>query len=491
MKKLISIILVCILVLSLAACGGDSKANVKGNSKVDIKDEFAGQFRVGYGKVDIMVYDEEVALAGYGNTEKRLSTGYLDILYAICIAVSDKNDNTALFFGIDNIGISEANVEKIMKAINEATGVPAGNIFLNCSHTHSGPDTNTAKVGANVLYINTFPEKFTTCAVEALNDRKPAEAFFGIADTFGYNFTRHYFGKDNGEIVAVGDNHNSDVSETNLIGHTTDNDKTLRVIRFKRENAKTVYYVNFRAHATLTGGSAKYDISADFAGAIRDALEKQDDCLVAYFQGAAGNQNPTSRISSENANKSKDKDVHGEAIAKYILDMKDSMIKVNTDSGIKTSKFKFTGKINHSEDNLVGGATIVQNAWTTTNNSSTCVSLGKPFGIFSPYHAGGIINKSRLGLTNDFMLYTAQIGEIGLTYAPFEQFDTNSSEIYEASPYKYTICQGYTNGKQSYIPSAFGYEYRCYESDVGRYAPGTGEEVANKFAEMLKKQIAQ
>ena len=56
--------------------------------------------QVGYGKVNITP-DMSLPLSGYGNTEKRMSDGFTDYLYATCFAVTDPDGNTAILFGIE------------------------------------------------------------------------------------------------------------------------------------------------------------------------------------------------------------------------------------------------------------------------------------------------------------------------------------------------------------------------------------------------------
>jgi len=67
-------------------------------------------------------------------------------------------------------------------------------------------------------------------------------------------------------------------------------------------------------------------------------------------------------------------------------------------------------------------------------------------------------------------------------------FDTNGMEVKQGSPFAKTFitCYSYP-AQQGYIASALGYQNGGYEVDNGIYAPGTGEELANAYLEMLKE----
>ena len=64
---------------------------------------------------------------------------------------------------------------------------------------------------------------------------------------------------------------------------------------------------------------------------------------------------------------------------------------------------------------------------------------------------------------------------------------TISVMVEEGSPYPQTLTLGYCNAYRGYIPSKFGYEYTCYESDATWFEPGIGEKIAEQFITMLKE----
>ncbi len=474
------------MLFALTACGSKKADTASGKLNLSISDKYKGQFRVGFARMEILP-DDSVPLSGYGNTQNRMSIGYRDVLYVDATAISDKDNNTVIIMAFDNIGIyNTATNENLLSAVSKKTGVPVGNIACNASHTHSAPDTSMASIDTVADYIVKLTNNFAEAAYRAMNNRVPAKMFIGETETVGLNFVRHYFAqRTTGETIALGDNHNSVDFSGTITKHTTDADPTLYLLKFEREGEKDVYLTNFRAHPTLTGASGtSYDISSDFVGIYREEFEKAvKDSYCSYLQGAAGNLNAFSRIESET--KSRYFREHGKMLSEYAVTLSKNLKEIETGK-VAAKRFEYVGQVNHTEDNKLAAAQIVAAHWKTSTSATETTRLAVKYDIASPYHANAIIAKAKLGKTLKINLSVIGIGDVGLTFVPFEQFDTNAIQIQEGSPYKYTIAMGYTNGVIGYIPSEFGYEYGCYESDTGRFAPGTGEDIANRLVKELK-----
>ena len=118
MKRILSILLVAVLLLCGCQSGTTTNDPVGSNG-----DAVQGGFRVGYGRENITPINYDVPLAGYGNTAKRMSAGFMDFIYTTCIAFTDANDNTILLFHNDLIRSSSQITNKAREAITAATGI--------------------------------------------------------------------------------------------------------------------------------------------------------------------------------------------------------------------------------------------------------------------------------------------------------------------------------------------------------------------------------
>lgn len=482
MKKVFALFMVVVLtVIAFSGCG--SKDTKKTEAKAEIKDEYSGEFRVGFSRVDITP-KYSVPLGGFGNAETRMSDGFLDRIVVDSVAVSDQNNETMLLINFDNVGTSIEFMNTILNDVAKNSGVNKNNIFITCSHSHSCP-TSSSSLGVTNTYNSQLKAWIIEAAVNSLNDRAPSEIYYGETEAAGISYVRHYFAADGGTVT---DNHDSRKdSNSEIIKHCTDVDPTLYVLKFARkgDGKKDILYTTWRSHPQMTGGSGKYDISADWIGAYRSYVEENvKDCYCSYYQGAAGNINPTSRLASDNS--TSDHREKGKQLGDYLLPVLKNLKKVEA-GNIKTSKLNVTEQINHDNDKLSGIAHQEALEWKEHNNVTTANAIGLPYGIYSPYHANRIVNNSKLGKESSFDISVAQIGDIGFTFVPYEMFDTNSCFVLDNSPYKYQIVLGYTNGKFGYVASTGAYEYGCYEADIGMYRKGTGEDVAEKLVQQLKK----
>ncbi len=445
--------------------------------------------RVGFAD-RIITPTESVPLAGYGagkgTTSHRMSQRILEDLHAIAVAISDQDGNTVLFMTMDTTRAYFEVTPEARERISRETGIPVERIILACTHTHAGPDLLNDEVPSIVRYRPVLQDHLSQAAQDALADRKPARISVGNIDVTGMSFVRHYKYTDtDGTEKFFGANFGTaTLNETTR--HATEAYTPMHLIRFQREGGKDVVLANWRAHATMTGGGKKYDMSADYPAPFRSVLSAQMDCHVIYLQGAAGNISPTSRIESENY--TKDHNVYGARLAYFAVKCLENNMRPVPAGRIQTRQSNFAGKINHLQDHLVPQAQKIAELFRTTKDAAACREAGKPFGIASPYHATSIISKSAMGESLELELDAITIGDqIAFVTAPNELFDTNSRYTEENSPFPMTFTCGYANGHWFYIPSEGGYAYGCYESHVSRFGPGTAEEISEEFLAMLRQ----
>ena len=466
MKKILSMLLVLCAVLSLVACGSSEAAPTT--------TEAALEFRVGYSKVNITP-DEPTELSGYSDPDGlRKHTQVWDYLYLTCVAISDTEDNTLLMFSCDVVSISDTFWFELRELASKTTGVPEDHIHINCSHTHSAPR------GQGISEI--MRDAIKQASKEAMEDRKPAQMSGGTANTSGISFVRHYY-KDDGTIVA--DNHNSDTG-TKIVGHTTQADEEMRVLQFVREGGKPVIMVSWQCHPHITGGSKSTIMSADIVGAFRTNMENDLDCLFAYYQGGAGNINPTSRIKEENVNSKEDWNVHGQMLADTAKKALENMTPLETGI-IKVVGEDFTCKTNKEELDKVAAALDVRKYYSDGHSIGETAKYAKQYGIWSIYHANSIVNRSSLPNETAVDIYAVSFGDFGWAMGPYEMFDESAKYIRENSPCAFTFATGYAHSGIGYVPTLTCWEYGSYESDTARLGPGSAEALAERFVQLLEQ----
>src|ERR1051326_7836270 len=75
-------------------------------------------------------------MAGYYQT--RLSTGVHDDLHAKAIVIASAEREAALV-ACDLVGIPPGVIEEARQMIQNSSGIPAGNVMISATHSHTGP----------------------------------------------------------------------------------------------------------------------------------------------------------------------------------------------------------------------------------------------------------------------------------------------------------------------------------------------------------------
>src|SRR4051812_16160180 len=78
-----------------------------------------------------------IFLAGYPHV-RRYSTGVHDALWSSALCL-ESGGTRVLIVGNDIIYLSKLSVMRVRRRIAHQTGVPAENILISATHTHSGP----------------------------------------------------------------------------------------------------------------------------------------------------------------------------------------------------------------------------------------------------------------------------------------------------------------------------------------------------------------
>jgi len=494
MKKIIACLLLAAMTIGLLGCGPvetpETTAGTTAGTTAPTEatepgldaNLVEGVLNVGYCKVDITP-DQSMPLGGLGNNAQRMHHTVKHRLYISTTAMTDAVGETILVISVDLKLSNHTDLYRSMLA--KMVGVPEGNIYVVATHTHAAPE-RTSGIECSQEYYDNLMKYYVESIKGAMADRRPATMKVGSIETESMNFVKHYYNVDaNGDRQYFGDNFGTAVYD-DTTRHTTDADPTMYMVQFDREGAKPVIWSNFRYHPHFdTNRGDKKTLSAESMGAMRTVLETKLDCEFMFLQGAAGNINGQSRITSEKV--TNDSTLHGNLLAQYAIECLENNMEESKVDTFKIAKNMWEGPVNHDTDHLVAGALIVQNVWKASNNYSKAAEAGKPYGIRSPYQANSIISRKDKPATITTELNAVVISdEVAFVTSPNEPFDTLSVEMEAASPYKYSMYFGYTNGYTGYLPTAAAFEYTTYETDVAWYKSGAGEAIRDLLVDMLK-----
>ena len=470
---------------------------------------------------------EGIPLGGYGNSEIRLAEAQdpddWDDLYVQVTAVTDAAGETVLIITCDLI--RAFNITAISEAIHAVTNVPANHIFFNASHSHSVPDTSLQTDPMIQEYTKDLTVWFAEAAYDAMADRTAATMETGSFDvsfvdkngkTKRMNFNRHYKYTDaQGVVKYFGDNFGEDMRSDPTADHIWEIDPTMHLVRFVREG-KDILLANWRIHPHQTGGSQKRKLSADVIGTLRYYMAQEcPDTWFSYIQGAAGNANSSSKLTSTATGLSS-YTKYGQTLAKAIkLNLK-CLSGVEEPGLWQVDNQQITIYLEHfneeryqkalelkayCDENFDGSYMKYENDYCRLNSDGMFESYYEVTATIRQYESTEV---SRQAPVNVFTLGDS----LGFFTAPNELWDSVSVTVENASPFKTTICVGYSManfGYLPYYPEAYleayfpagtaltdGVPYKSYESGCRSYkAPDTVNSQVEYWIATLNRLYSQ
>ena len=433
--------------------------------------------KVGHGIADITP-ETMLPLGGYGNSAHRISTEIRDKLKATCIAFTDPDDTTVLLFTTDMIRVWPVLADRVRDALCGEFDLPRENVQIASTHTHSAPEFGETKYPGMEAFYEKYVEGLITAGRKAMNNRFPAVAYVGFTPTERMNFIRHYKIADGTYAGA-----NFGNWAPGVVGHASNNDSWVQVIKFDRIGAKPVILVNFQAHPCFTGGVDKTVVSSDYIGELRQYVETMTGAKFAFFQGAAGNHNGTSFYARET--RTYDCAEYGKLLGEYVLRALEAPVQ------LAGNKITLTHRIvdlplDHTEDaELVAKCKEINEEWLEKNDRNLSNKRAREIGLNSIYAARGVLMRQTLPESEKMDICAFRVGELGFVTAPYEMFGASGMHIKEYAPYAMTFVVSCANNAQAYLASDLAFTHGCYEVDTRRFPRGTAERLANEFVEML------
>lgn len=214
-------------------------------------------------------------LVGYPHV-KRIFTGVHDPLYASALVLRNGASAVAVV-SFDLIFVEPEWTRECREHITRATGIPAENILLHATHTHSGPVTldflsfkaDLVVPPADPEYLAFVRDQAVAAVTEAWNNLQPCEAAWATADVKG---------------LAGGNRLSEDGAE--------DPEAGLLLVRRRDDHTPVAVLSVYSMHPTVLHEDSTL-ISSDFIAYARQEIEKAlPGAGVVYLNGTAGNQSP-------------------------------------------------------------------------------------------------------------------------------------------------------------------------------------------------------
>lgn len=284
------------LILPLALLAGLWFARAQSSPKpVSVAPHVPAIWKAGLASV-VVTPEKFIWMAGYA-ARKQPAEGKWQDLFAKALVLEDEGGKKQVIVTLDLIGVPQALRQRIANRIKEKHGVPGEALFMNASHTHSGPElrrkaeTPTEEELKNEKtrdaweYTQSLEEKIIGVIDAAFADLKPARLTWNQARCgFAMNRRRDY---------TLPADHPFANKAPNPAGPVDQSVPALRIESPEGE-ARGVLF-GYACHNTCLGA---YNWCGDYAGYAQEYLQEHRPGFVAMFvTGCGADQNPYPRRS--------------------------------------------------------------------------------------------------------------------------------------------------------------------------------------------------
>lgn len=442
--------------------------------------------KTGFAKVSI---NPPYASPIVGYYEERLVKGIHDDLYARAV-VFDDGESKAVVIAVDVCLLPQKHFDAMKEAINKELGIHKDAIFINCSHTHTGPlvgkDFASDKVSSE-NYDNFLIGCVRDAAAFALGDLAESSIEVARAEAKNVSFIRRYRMKD-GSVAT-----NPGVNNENIDHALGTPNETVKLVKIVRENADNIFIVNFGTHPDSVGGEY---ISADYMGYVCDIVEnavKDTKCMFLLApQGDVNHVNvhPTkgesaiSTIDFDSVPRSNELSEHmGRVIAGAVLSICSITEKVNAD------KISFlSGEVmlpSHKENDRIEEMRRIYELYESGRANELPY---KEMALTTAVAEASRIIKLENGPDSfKFFISGIRIGDMVFAGIGGEPFTEIGNRICADSPFDTTILCCLTNSVGGYIPTKTAYEEGGYEAKSSSLKPGSDDILVEGTVNLLKK----
>jgi len=422
-----------------------------------------------------------------GYYESRFTKGIADNLYARAVAFHD-GEKAAVVIALDLCLLPQRFYDEFKKAIHEASGVDHDAIFINCSHTHTGPLLGkdfASDLKSSPEYDAFLIASVRDAAVYALADLKESRFETAHGEAKNISFSRRFRMKD-GSVAT-----NPGVDNPEIDHPLGKPDETVKLIKILRDGGDDIFIVNFGTHPDSVGGEY---ISADYIGYVCSILESAvpgTKCI--FLQAAQGDVNHVNvhPTEGERAISSIDFDGvprsirHAEHMGRIIAGAVLSICSITEE--ICCDKISYaSAKVllpSHQENDRLEEAEKIHELYAAGRSDEL------PFKNMELTTAVAEAERI-LRLKNGpdafpFFLSAVKIGDLVFTGIGGEPFTEIETRICAASPFKETILCCLTNSAGGYIPNKAAYKEGGYEARSSSLKPGGDDIIVEGMTKLL------
>ncbi len=429
--------------------------------------------QVGLAEIDIT---PPVGYRMDGYFYERLNTGQRDPLKAKAL-VFQQGETRAALVACDLLGMPTSMSSEVRALAAIQTGIPAANIAITATHTHTGPlfagerarvfsEQAAAKFGTDPLAAVKYPETLRDKLVEVIAAAharvSPAAMEFVLAWEDRVSFNRRFHLKD-GTVRF-----NPGVLNPDILRVAGPIDPDLPFVLFTKDKKPVGSLSVFALHLDTVGGTA---YSADYPGHLADELRREfgNGFISVFGTGTCGDINHI----DVSGRRRYDARLIGQQLAIAVLSARSRLPLDRPALSVGASKLSLPLRRVSEEQAAAAKANMAK---VGTN--------GLPF--LTQVETVTTLDLLRRGSTLDVEVQVLRLHpDVAIAMLPGEVFVDLGLAIKQGSPFKHTLVIELSNDNPAYIPTEKAFKEGSYETVNSRIAPGGGERLAETTIQLL------
>jgi hypothetical protein len=430
-------------------------------------------------------YTPEVGLDLVGNYrgDDYASRGVHDSLYARAIVAQDKDKNKAAILTVDICELGKESVNFMRAEIASKTDIPAGNIMIMATHTHSGPPSELTAPKSKEYLLK------AASAVVLANERlAPSILAVGRSTEDRISHNRRLKCID-GTTHMCWEKFDSGF----VIGPLGPKDPEVITLSILQQGKPVGVIVNFGCHVTtLTGDNWLY--TADYPGYMIEAIRKikGKDYMPMFFNGPCGNVTQVDYRVGFPSNYQECQRI-GYLLGVAALEAIENETIVGGDKVAVSREYVPLDKMDISDERLAWAEKLMKKV-----EKEGMPPMQKD-GIPDAMYAKNWIEMRQVQNQIDSLeVMVVRIGDVAFAGLNSEVFAEFGMDIKSKSPFKNTMVTGLTNDSRGYFPTEVAFTQgpagftpyiTGYETTPGStsYEIGSGEKMAESAVNQLTK----
>jgi neutral ceramidase len=427
-----------------------------------------------------------------GGWSSPLATHIHDELHARCLVLDDGQTKLAIVL-VDSLGVSREVCEAAGRMIEEKTGIPARNLMIAATHTHSSITTRgSSREKAHESfsdYEGLVVRRIADGVRRAVNHLEPARIGWGRAEEPTQVFNRRYFMKPGtptpspfggtDQVVM-----NPGQGNPNILKAAGPTDPEIAFLSVQSKDGRPIALLaNYSLH--YVGPGAGNVISADYFGVFADRIQELlgADRLAPPFIGILSN-GTSGDINNINWLEKPTERWPPYAKMKQVAD---AVAKAVHEAHQKVTFHDWVALDARRQE-----LSLAVRKPTPEQLTYAREILAKPedaprHHVRERVYANRVLGLAEAPDRRAVVLQAFRVGELGICAIPFEVFVEIGLQLKKDSPLGQTFTISHANGGHGYLPTAEQHDLGGYETWLGTCSVEI--QAASRITDMLLEML--